>query len=236
MGLPVHFPNGVTNVSAGDPLFHFTMPDPTKWVIYHNDFHTYTATDWTITTTEAGAGDATEALTDGAGGQLLITNDAADDDADFFQKVGEGFRWSSTKKMFFKARFKTSDATQSDIVMGLQITDTTPLDVTDGLFFIKADGAATVNFRIEKDNTATALSSVATLANDTFVELAFAYLPQHSGGPVFEVYVDGVRTASTTTTTNAPNDEDLTISFGIQNGEAVAKTLTVDYIFAAVER
>ena len=32
------------------------------------------------------------------------------------------------------------------------------------------------------------------------------------------------------------NDEDLTFSFGIQNGEAVAKTMTIDYITMMVER
>ena len=31
-------------------------------------------------------------------------------------------------------------------------------------------------------------------------------------------------------------DTELTISFGVQNGEAVAKTMTIDYIFAARER
>jgi hypothetical protein len=37
-------------------------------------------------------------------------------------------------------------------------------------------------------------------------------------------------------TTNLPDDEDLTVSFALQNGEAVAKTMTVDYIFVAKER
>jgi hypothetical protein len=36
--------------------------------------------------------------------------------------------------------------------------------------------------------------------------------------------------------TNAPDDEELTVSFGIQNGAAAAKTLTVDYIGASKER
>jgi hypothetical protein len=46
-----------------------------------------------------------------------------------------------------------------------------------------------------------------------------------------------VYTADLTTTlaTYLP-DTELTISFGVQNGEAVAKTMTVDYIFAAKER
>jgi hypothetical protein len=37
-------------------------------------------------------------------------------------------------------------------------------------------------------------------------------------------------------TTNLPDDEDLTVTFAIQNGEAVAKTMTVDYIYVAKER
>ena len=34
----------------------------------------------------------------------------------------------------------------------------------------------------------------------------------------------------------APDDEDLAISFGIKNGEAAAKVLTLDYINVAKER
>jgi hypothetical protein len=37
-------------------------------------------------------------------------------------------------------------------------------------------------------------------------------------------------------TTNLCDDEELTISFGIQNGEAVAKTMSIDYIFVSKER
>jgi len=36
--------------------------------------------------------------------------------------------------------------------------------------------------------------------------------------------------------TNLPDDEDLTISFAVQNGAAAIKTLAVDYIFCAKER
>ena len=100
--------------------------------MYHNDFDTYHADEWTITTTEAGSGNASEALTSGPGGWLLVTNDDADNDLDFLQLKGEAFKYVATKNMFFKARFKVSDATQSDFVMGLGITRTTPLDTTDG--------------------------------------------------------------------------------------------------------
>ena len=232
-----HFRNGVSNQTPGNPLFEFPYLDPTKYTTYFNDFLTYHADEWTITTTEAGTGSATEALASGPGGLLLLTNAAGDNDLDFLQLKGEAFKYVSTKNMFFKARFKVSDATQSDFVMGLGITDTTPLDTTDGFYFIKADGAATMDFNIEKDNSATTNSSVATIADDTFLTAAFYYTPTgNTGDGEFQIFIDDAQVASQTTLTNATDDEDLTVSFGIQNGAAAAKTMTIDYILAAVER
>jgi hypothetical protein len=170
-------------------------------------------------------------LADGDGGLLLLTNTAADNDLVALQKVGESYRFASGKKLFFEARFKVSDATQSDVVMGLQITDATPLDVSDGVFFIKADGSTSVSLLVEKNGTATTTSSVATMADDTFVRLGFYY----DGASAIQYFVNGAL-GGTSVTTNLPDDEDMTVSFAIQNGEAVAKTMTVDYIFVAKER
>lgn len=231
MSVPVRFPNGVTTAAKSAPLGMFGLPDPTEWHVFFDDFDRYVAADWTITTTEAGAGSATEALTDADGGVLLITNDDADNDADFFQKVGESFKFESGKKLFFKARFKVSDATESDVVIGLQITDTTPLDVTDGVFFQKDDGDTNLDFHVEKNNTATDATAIATLADDTYVSVAFYY----DGKSSVSYFVDDVH-LGTAATTNLPDDEELTVSFGIQNGAAAAKTMSVDYIFAAKER
>lgn len=227
MGVPTRFPNGVTNRVKANPLGQFLLPDPTSVHAYFEDFDYYTAADWTVT--EVGV--ATQALTDIDGGALLVTNAAADNDSSFSQKVGESFRFASGKKLWFKTRFKVSDATQSDVVIGLQITDTTPLDVTDGVFFLKDDGDTNIDFHVEKNNTATSSTAIGTLADDTFIELAIYY----DGKSEITAYVDGLPKA-TVATTNMPDDEDMTISFGIQNGEAVAKTMTVDYILAAKER
>jgi hypothetical protein len=204
------------------------QPAATIFHTYFEDFDYYTAGDWTVTETDAGA---TQALTDGDGGLLLITNTAADNDLVSLQKKGESFRFESGKALFFEARFKVSDATQSDVVIGLQITDTTPLDVTDGVFFIKADGAATVDFRVEKNNTATTASAIATMANDTYIRLGFYY----DGASAVQYFVNGTYTGSSVTT-NLPDDEDMTVTIAIQNGEAAAKTMTVDYVYVAKER
>ncbi len=230
--MTTHFTSGVTNVGADSTLGKLKTPAPHKYHSYFNDFDTYLASDWTITTTEGGSGNASEALTDGDGGLLLVTNDDADDDNDFFQLVKEGFKYESGKQLAFNMRFKTNDATQTDIVAGLQLTDTSPLDVTDGIFFLKSDGATTVTFIVEKDSTQSTLDLPNALADDTFMTVGFVYDPKDQKFHVFQNNV----LAGTVVSTNAPDDEELALSFGIQNGAAAAKTLTVDYIGAHKER
>jgi hypothetical protein len=229
--MTTHFSGGVSNTQTGDPLYKYGMLDPTKWHTFFNDFDTYTAADWTITTVEAGSGSATEALADADGGVLLITNDDADDDSDFLQLSAETYKFASNKKLFFKARFKVSDATQSDFVMGLQITDTTPLAVTDGVYFQKDDGDANLDFYVTKDSTSTTAAAVSTVVDDTYLEVAFYY----DGASEVQYFVGGTK-LGTSVTTNLPDDEELTVSFGVQNGAAAAKTMSVDYILVAKER
>jgi len=230
--MTTHFTSGVTNVGADSTLGKLKAPAPHKYHTYFNDFDTYLASDWTITTTEDGTGSATEALADGDGGLLLVTNAAGDNDHDFFQLKKEGYKYEAGKQLAFNIRFKTNDATQSDIVAGLQLTDTTPLDVTDGIFFLKADGAATISFIVEKDSTQSTLTLPNSLADDTFMTLGFVYDPKDQKYHVFQNNV----LAGTVVSTNSPDNEELNLSFGIQNGAAAAKTLTVDYIGASKER
>ena len=230
--MTTHFTSGVTNVTTDSTLGKLKAPAPHKYHQYFNDFDTYLASDWTITTPEDGTGSASEALADGDGGVLLVTNAAGDNDHDFFQLVKEGFKYEAGKQIGFHIRFKTSDATQSDIVAGLQLTDTSPLDVTDGVFFLKSDGAATISFIVEKDSTQSTLTLPNSLADDTFMTLGFIYDPKDQKFHVFQNNV----LAGTVVSTNAPDDEELTLSFGIQNGAAAAKTLSVDYVGAYKER
>ncbi len=230
--MTTHFTSGVTNVSGDGTLGKLKAPAPHKYHTYFNDFDTYLASDWTITTTEAGTGSATEALADGDGGLLVLTNAAGDNDLDFLQLVKEGFKYEAGKQLAFNIRFKTNDATQTDIVAGLQVTDTTPLDVSDGVFFLKSDGATTISFIVEKDGTQSTLTLPNSLADDTFMTLGYVYDPKDQK---FHVFQDNVL-AGTVVNTNAPDDEELTVSFGVQNGEAAANSMTIDYVGAMKER
>jgi hypothetical protein len=235
MSTPARFPNGINNVRPTDPLANFGMLDPTKWHVWFDDFDNFEADQWVITRVGT---TPTEATISGDGGLLLLTMAATDDSSSSLQWSGddnaavvETFRFASGKKLFFKTRFQVSDATQSDFVLGLQITDTTPLAVSDGVYFRKDDGDTNLDFVVIKDSVATTATAFSTIANATFVELAFFY----DGKSEFQVFKDGIKRASTVLT-NLPNDEELAVSIHMQNGEAVAKTMTLDYIFVAKER
>ena len=236
--MTTHFTSGVTNVVTGGTGEFLKQPDPIKYHVYHEDFDKYTASDWVITTTEGGSGNASEALGDGDGGLLVVTNDDADNDSDEFQWAGgsggviESFKYEAAKGLYFKTRFKVNDATQSDFAVGLVITDTTVIDgTTDGIFFRKADGATSIELVIEKDSTETTVSC-GDAADDTFMTLGFYYDPRIRK---FSVYKDNVK-VGTAVNTNAPDDEELAVSFAIQNGAAAAKIMTLDYISAGKER
>ena len=219
--------SGLSTNKREQNLGRYGLPDATQWHTYFNDFDVFNAAEWVVTETQAGA---TQLVTDEDGGVLVLTNTAADDDLNAIQLANETFTFTLGKKGFFKCRFKLNDATQSDLIAGLQIRDTSPLDVSDGVFFSKIDGSTAINLFVEKDNTNTQ-TSVATLVDNTYIELGFFY----NGDASVQAFVAGKLVASSVVT-NLPDDEELTISFAAQNGEAAAKNLSVDYVLVAKER
>jgi len=223
-------PSGVNTEATSSLFANFPLPRDSSLIEYFNDFFTYTTNRWVVTETQAGA---TQALTAGSGGWLLLTNSAADDDLVAVQKTPAMLDLSATKQTWFSSRFKVSDATQSDVVMGMQVVDTTPLDVTDGIYFLKADGAATVNIVCRKDATtgSTSASAIATMVSDTFIQLDWYY----DGAGYLYYAVNGVVGGSLSVASYFP-DTTTTVSFAIQNGEAVAKTMTVDWVGVWQER
>lgn len=231
---PTRFKNGLSNVSQESFWGSFGAMSPTKYHQYFNDFDTYAAGDWSITTVEAGGGSASEAVTDKDGGALLITNDAADNDRDVFFLAGESFKFESGKKLWFEAKFQVSDATQSDAFIGLCIkTATDPVGTapTDGVFFRKDDGDTNLDFVVTKDSTATTSTAIDTVADATDITVGFYY----NGVDNIAVWTDG-GLVDNVAVTNLPDDEILSVFFAIQNGEAAAKTMTIDYIHVAKER
>lgn len=178
----------------------------------------------TSTLVEAGAGESTVALTDAAGGHLLITTDAAEDDGVNLQFSPEAFKLTGFDYFYFGTRLKVSDATQSDLFVGLSVTDTDILGaVTDSLGFLKVDGATTLSAYVNKNSTATT-TTVASTIGTSFITLELVH-----DGSILEAFVDGV-SAGAIATTNLCDDEEMRPSIHFLAGAAAAKTLTVDWL------
>jgi hypothetical protein len=228
-------PNGVSTNTPDQTLANFGMPDPTEFHVYFDDFDDYLAANWVRTATGTGT---TVVNTQADGGLLLTTNSAANNDAVFYQwsenaaaGTAETWQFVAGKKLWFKTRLKVSDVNLSAFVIGLQVTDTTPLAVSDGVYFLKSSGSTDLTFTVIASSAGTTTTISNQLANNTFVTLGYYY----NGVDKVSIFINDAAVASSVTT-NLPTTPTLTISHGVQNGEAVAKTMSVDYIFVAKER
>lgn len=201
------------------------------FVYYTNDFLTardYAAADWVVTETQAGATQALAA--DELGGALLLTNSAADNDVNQLQGTEETWKLTVGKKLRLEARFKISDATLSALFIGLATTDTTIIaGTTDSVGFRKAL-ASTSLVAITEDNTTETTTAAATVVADTYIVASLLWDGQSS----VKFFIN--RALVATHTTNIEQTNKLALTITLQNGEAAAKTMTVDYIDVAMER
>lgn len=222
-------PAGLSTAKPTYPLGAYTHPDETDQHLYLNDFNSYTSGDWTITV----VGSSTPALTAGDGGLLAIVTSATSGDSAFLQKTIASFTFETGKPAWFAARFKVSTLATT-AVMGLQVIDTTPLDVTDGIYFLTTTATGAVTGIVRK-NATTGSSSVAvgTLVADTYTELAWYW----DGKDTVTFFQDKVAKGSITgVAASYLPDTTCTVSFGIQTDSANARTMTVDYFMAAKSR
>jgi hypothetical protein len=224
--MPTRFPGGLTTAKASETLGMFVDVDPTKYHLYFEDFDLYTAANWTVTETGVG----TRATADEDGGVLVITNAAGVADGNYFQLLKQTFTFTVGKKLWFKTRFKISDATLADFIIGLQVRDTTPLAVSDGVYLFKPTGATTLK-GYQDFNSAQVITSLAPLANGTYVTAGFYF----DGVSSISWFVNDVMVSRSSALVTLPTTS-LCVSFCHKNGEAVAKILNLDYILAAKER
>lgn len=229
MTSPKRFTNGVTNVASDKPMGQLLILDPTSVHKFFDDFDKYAAGDWIVTETQAGA---TQALADGDGGQLLLTNSGTDDDVVALQLAKESFTIESGKKAWFTARIKGSAATEMDWLVGLHVTDTSPIasGPSDGVYFRKDDGDTNIDIAVVASSATVAEVNGIATATTSFVRLDFYF----DGVDTIHYFVDGEE-IGTIETTSFPTTE-LSVSFALQNGETAAATLTVDWIGAVKER
>lgn len=180
----------------------------------------------TTTVVEAGAG--TSEIDPGVADGVIATvvTAANENDGAQTQLPGAMITCISGHKFYLGMNFQINDATQSDIIFGACITDTTLLGgMTDGVYMEKLDAATSVSVVSEKDSSEEQTDSMGTLADDTD-----QYWEMFWDGTRVNYYINGVSVATHSTT--IPDNEGLRVSLAVLTGEAVAQTLKIKRLAA----
>lgn len=186
-------------------------------------------TQFTMTVVEVGAGTTTCVNNTEEGQALLVTTAANENDSINLQAKGAVFKIESGCPMYFGIKCKASEATQSDLLVGLCEVDTTlmaahALAVTDdGVYFSCIDAVTTINFTNELGGVeGTAASAVALTTGEHIYEIYY-------DGSTLYAYVDDILVTSLT---SGLADQALTPSVFFGNGDANARTLDIAWIRA----
>lgn len=233
MASPSRFKNGVNNLYVGHPLANFPLPTPigTAYVDFH-DFDQYVSGDWTVTNTTS---HQTIGLIAGAYGLLSIAGGASSVSTDIGAIQGNpfDFNFTSGQEVWFSCTLTADVAANNLIIAGLASSVAT-MAPSDGIYFSKAAGSATVDLVVRKSSTSSTLSAVATMVDATSIKLAFYY----NGKDTVYAYVNDVQVAAQTTLTNLPTATALGKCLGIKLAAAAPTTayVTTDYLLAAQDR
>jgi len=227
MGTPTRFFNGLSTQVKGTPTGDYPLPDPLSTasqsgkavVTYASDFVGMTDV---VGLTVSGAS-STFALADGLGGVGLLTPGGATTASSVYSTKA-AFQFVSGNKFWYVTRMKVS-------AIGAGITGwagmiKTGAATTDSLLF-KFAATGVVSLVSTVGNAATTLvATVATLASNTYAELAYYY-----DGTNLSAFVNGVKVAESL----APSLTTAVLTPIIQITPAATETISVDYVMAAQE-
>jgi hypothetical protein len=221
------FPNGIATNEIQQNLGQFILPDPTKVYTVFDDFTDLPgnapAVTWFLEQLQ-GTGTFEEAT--GEGGVAIITPSANLDDGTQIEKVSTSFLFEAGKQTWFKSKFKVADTLLSTLTVGLKIKGSA---TTDGVFFRKAVSDQTLQLVVVKGGTET-VTDVLEMADETYVTVGYYY----DGYDKISIFSDNEGVGKSVIT-NMPAVL-LTPMANVINGAAVAKVLSIDYIFASKQR
>lgn len=248
MASPTRFPAGVSTQPIGSTLGQYPVPDPADVAQDFHDFDQYVAADWTVTNTTS---HATIGLTAGAGGLISIAGGASSVTADIGAILSLPLNvnipvnvvsntYPPTAKAWYYVGLKATTAINDQIQAGVTSSNAA-LTPTDGIYFNKAAGSTAITFVVRKSSTSlaataysTGTTTVATLADATFVRLGWYY----DGQGNIDVFVNDAKVCSVNVTTAAglvvatfPQAVNLGQGFGLKAAATAPTTgdLIVDF-------
>ena len=241
--VPTRLTQGLTFANQRDLLHMLPQPGDARVCYYFNDFNTYAAGDWTVTTVNSG----TSALSNTLGGGLILTTGATDTNYQGNTLASTSFAISNAAaQMWFGINIALSNASTCSFVIGM--TAGGPSAPTDGIYFTKAGGSTAISGVVRGSSTSTTYASLTT-AQTGAMTLGFYYNGATSPNiQWFSSY--GMSTASlnnpriggqlvkkTTDMTNLPATTTLLAPqfYLVTSSGSAAKTLTVDWMLAACD-
>ena len=254
MASPTRFPAGVSTQAVGSSLGQFPLPDPTEVALDLEEFFQYVANDWTVTNTTS---HDTIGLVAGAGGLISIVGGASTTTSDIGAIIANplGFNLAAnttatappTGTAWFYSRIKATVIANDQLQVGVTSANSA-LAPTDGIYFNKAAGSSALTFVVRKSSASlaataysTGTTTVATLANATFVRLGWYY----DGRGNIDVFVNDVKVCSVdvglstgTVAATLPVAVALAGGFGMKAAVTAPTTadMIVDFILTAQSR
>jgi len=200
MASPTRFINGVTTAGVNTNLGMYPLPDPTECCQMFYDNLQYVAGDWTVTNTTS---HQTIGLVAGAGGLISSVGGGSSVTSDIGAIIVNPLNvnlpvnsvsssYPPTARLWFYCAIKATTALNDQLQIGITSANAA-LTPSDGIYFNKAAGSTAITCVVRKSSSslaATAYSTgsttVATLADATFIELGFFY----DGKGYVNVYVN----------------------------------------------
>jgi len=243
--VPTRFPKGVSTADHKTFFGMYPKPQDVQCNYYFNDFNTYAAADWTVTTVNSG----TSALEVMNGGALLITTGATDTNYQGNTLVPASFAIDSGYQAWFLTRIKVSSTTASSWVVGL--TNGGPSAPTDGIYFTKATNTTAISLVVRASSTSTTKTTVTSMTAATWLTLGW-YYNGSSNEPAIDVFSSygmtsaaytpmpkfgGQQVYRQTTLTNIPVVATVCAPqfYLVTTSGSAARTMEVDYVLCAVE-
>lgn len=249
---PVRLPAGGTTDWPWQPLADCGAGNPFFYHSFYDDMDSSLTVAGAYTISKTGTGTATNTPGDGGLG-LLTTQAVSATDFVSIQLPAADFTLTLGLKLFFQTRIQLNDVINNQFFAGLVNTSATPFtSTTDGIYFSKLGGAASLQIVSEVGNVITTASiptAAYTLINNTNIDLAFYLTRQGDVVAFVDSKLVGFIPQSGTGTQTPPNAGPvaritapvltavvLNPTIAIQSGTTGAKTLTLDYIAAQKER
>jgi hypothetical protein len=193
--------------------------------------------DWQFTETNASS---TELLSATVSGGVLELTDQGTEDNVIDISANAGVKVADCKPgapVKFQARFKTTDADQMDIHIGLNIKDASIVAgvPADYVVFRSQDASAYLDLVICKDTVTTEVLNFIQLADDTWCHVEFEFVPDpvtpDLGAVKYRAITNGsLVSGSVPAAGNFADDVVLFMDVQAQLGEAAADVTSIDYM------